>query len=90
MFVVIVIIAKNDYFGKGKWFCIAGAVLSFLTVPYTQFMFTHKILTASFTFKFPNFTYMIVGILISICGKGRGALWSKLLAKRRISNNYEN
>lgn len=24
LFVVTVIVAKNDYFGKGKWFCIAG------------------------------------------------------------------
>lgn len=45
-------------------------------------MFTHKTLTASFTFKFPNFTYMIVGILISICGLERGALWSKMFEKK--------
>lgn len=82
LFVVTVIVAKNDYFGRRKWFCIAGAALSFLTVPYTQFMFIHETETASFTFKFPNFTYMIVGILISICGLGIGVLWNKTLAKK--------
>ena len=77
LFVATVTIAKNDYFGKGKWFCILGAAITFLTVPYTQFVYIHETETATFTFKFPNVIYMIVGILIAVCGLGIGIIWRK-------------
>lgn len=82
LFIVTVIIAKNDYFGKGKWLCVIGAAITFLTVPYTQFWFTQE--TATYTFKFPNISYMIAGILISFCGLGIGVLQNKMLAKKQI------
>lgn len=82
LFIVTVTVAKNDYFGKGKWLCIAGAAITFLTVPYTQFLFTQETETAAFTFKFPNISYMVAGILISSCGLGTGILWNKVLAKK--------
>ena len=77
LFVATVTIAKNDYFGKGKWFCILGAAITFLTVPYTQFVYIHETETATFTFKFPNVIYMIVGILIAVCGLGIGIMWRR-------------
>lgn len=77
LFVVSVTVAKNDYFGKGKWLCIVGAAITFLTVPYTQFSVMQE--TASFTFKFPNISYMTAGILISFCGLGIGILWKRML-----------
>lgn len=82
LFGVTVTVAKNDYFGKGKWICVIGAALTFFTVPYTQFMFIHETESSIFTFKFPNFSYMAVGVLISICGLGIGVLWNKMLTKR--------
>ena len=54
LFAVTVTVAKNDYFGKGKWLCVVGAAITFLTVPYTQFLVTQETETATFTFKFPN------------------------------------
>ena len=77
LFGVTVTAAKNDYFGKGKWICVIGAALTFFTVPYTQFMFIHETESSIFTFKFPNLSYMAVGVLISICGLGIGVLWNK-------------
>lgn len=77
LFVATVTIAKNNYFGKEKWFCILGAAITFLTVPYTQFVYIHETETATFTFKFPNVIYMIVGILIAVCGLGIGIIWRK-------------
>lgn len=83
LFLATVTVAKNDYFGKGKWLCIVGAAITFLTVPYTQFLFTQETETATFTFKFPNITYMAAGILISSFGLGIGILWNKILAKNK-------
>lgn len=77
LFGVTVTAAKNDYFGKGNWICVVGAALTFFTVPYTQFLFIHETESSIFTFKFPNFSYMAVGVLISICGLGIGVLWNK-------------
>lgn len=54
LFVATVTNAKNNYFGKGKWFCILGTAITFLTVPYTQFVYIHETETATFTFKFLN------------------------------------
>lgn len=42
LFIVTVIVAKNNYFGNGKWVCVAGAAVTFLTVPYTQFFINKK------------------------------------------------
>lgn len=75
LFAATAIVGKNDYFGKGKWLCVAGAAITFLTVPYTQILITQE--TVAFTFKFPNISYMAAGILISSCGLGTGILWSK-------------
>lgn len=84
LLVITVIVAKNDYFGKGKWLCIVGAAISYLTVPYTRFLYMQEEETATFTFKFPNITYMVVGIVISMCGLGLGILWNHMLAKNNI------
>lgn len=70
-----VTVAKNDYWGDGNWFCVIGAAITFLTVPYT--VFVNEMSTATFTFRFPNFTYMAVGIIVSICGIVIGTLWRK-------------
>lgn len=84
LFTVTVAVAKNDYFGRGNWFCVLGAAITFLTVPYTQFLFTQETETAAFTFQFPNFSYMTAGILISVCGLGTGILWKKMMAKKQM------
>lgn len=84
LFILTVTVAKNNYFGKGKWLCVIGAAITFLTAPYTQFLFTQE--TAVFTFRFPNISYMLAGILISFCGLKVGILWNKILAKKHISN----
>ena len=71
-----VTVAKNNYWGKGNWFCVIGAAITFLTVPYTKYIEEAGI--ATFTFLFPNFAYMAVGILISVCGIGLGTIWNKI------------
>lgn len=78
LLVSTVTVAKNDYWGKGNWFCIMGAAITFLTVPYTEFV--EEMGTATFTFRFPNLMYMMVGIIVSICGIGIGNLWKKKIS----------
>ena len=75
LLVSTVTVAKNDYWGKGNWFCVIGAAITFLTVPYTEFV--EKMDTATFIFRFPNLMYMVVGIMVSVCGIGIGTIWKK-------------
>lgn len=76
--VTTAIIAGNDYWGKANWFSIPAAALVFLTIPYTQFA-PEKIAeanvetTAYFVFMWPNFGYMVVGMLVALCGFGIGS-----------------
>lgn len=81
LFVSTVTVAKNDYWGKGNWFCVMGAAITFLTVPDTKFI--EGIDTATFSFSFPNFMYMVVGIIVSIFGIGMGTLWKKKISARK-------
>lgn len=80
LLVSTITVAKNDYWGKGNWFCVLGAAITFLTVPYTEFV--EEMGTATFSFSFPNFMYMLVGIIVSICGIGIGTFWKKKASYR--------
>lgn len=78
LLVSTVTVAKNDYWGKGNGFCVIGAAITFLTVPYTEFV--EEMGTATFTFRFPNLMYMVVGIIVSIFGIGIGTFWKKKIS----------
>lgn len=73
-------VAKNDYWGKGNWLCVIAAAITFLTIPSTAWVQMAD--TAAYTFRFPNFPYMAVGIVISACGLTTGTIWRKLAAQR--------
>ena len=75
-----IIIAKNDFWGRGKWWCVVGAAITFLTIPYKQFVYVEDG-TATLTFQFPNVRYMLVGIIVSFCGIIVGSIWSKRIIK---------
>lgn len=75
LFISTVMTAKNDYWGKGNWLCVPVAAITFLTVPYT--VFSEEMGVTTFTFIFPNFMYMAIGIIISVCGILTGAFWRK-------------
>ena len=77
LLVSTVMVSKNGYWGKGNWLCVIAAAITFLTVPYTQYVEDLTAGTATFTFRFPNLMYMVVGIIISTCGIGIGNLWRK-------------
>ncbi len=79
LLVSTITVAKNNYWGKGNWFCVIGAAIMFLTVPYTQF--AEETGMIKFTFRFPNFTYMAIGILVALCGVGIGTIWHRKAEK---------
>lgn len=80
LFVATVTVAKNDYWGKGNWLCVVGTAITFLAVPYTEFVSEMGTGVATFTFLFPNVTYMMAGIIISTCGMTLGNLWRKRIS----------
>ena len=82
LLVSTVSVAKNDYWGKGNWLSVIAAAITFLTVPYTQYVEDLTAGTATFTFRFPNLMYMVVGIIISACGIGIGTLWRKKISSK--------
>ena len=75
-------VSRNDYWGKGNWFCVLCGAITFLTVPYTEYAVGTD--TAAFTFRFPNFPYMAIGAIVSLCGLGIGVMLRKASAKRSI------
>ena len=60
--------------------CVIAAAITFLTIPSTAWVQMAD--TAAYTFRFPNFPYMAVGIAVAVCGLAAGTLWRKLAAKR--------
>lgn len=83
LLVFTIMVGKNDYWGKQKWFCIIPVAISFFTVPYTKFLETQGI--ATYSFQFPNFPYMIIGIVIAACGIFIGSLLNR--KSRKIDAN---
>lgn len=75
LFVSTINVAKNDYWGKGNWFCVPGAAVTFLTIPCTRFI--EEAGSAMFSFQFPNPIYMLAGIAVSALGLVIGTFWRK-------------
>lgn len=78
---VTITVAKNDWWGRGNWFCVVGAAITFLTVPYTQFVLEEELVLLYY--RFPNIIYMIIGIVVAICGTVIGSLWKNKSLKRK-------
>lgn len=74
LLVTTIFIAKNNYWGKGNWFSVPVAGITYLTVPYTRFIEESEY--AMYTFRFPNFGYMLIGIIVAACGICVGSIWN--------------
>lgn len=80
LFAATVTVARNNYWGRGNWLCVIAAAITFLTIPYTEWV--QQADMATFTFRFPNLPYMAAGTVVSVCGLAAGTLWrNKLSAK---------
>lgn len=79
LLVSTITVSKNSYWGKAKWFCVIGAAIMFLTVPYTQY--AEEIGMITYSFCFPNFPYMAIGMIVALCGIGIGTIWNKKTEK---------
>lgn len=66
LLVTTIFIGKNNYWGKGNWFSVLIAAITYLTIPYTRFI--EESGYATYTFRFPNFGYMLIGIIVAACG----------------------
>lgn len=66
------IIAKKNYWGKANWFSTVITGIIFMTIPYTQYICGDE--TVTYVFKWPNFGYMAVGVVIALFGLGIGTL----------------
>lgn len=74
-FILSIIIGKNKYWKKGNLFCILLATITFYAVPKTSFIVEQDI--ATYSVQFPNFTYMVIGFIISSIGVFIGKFFSK-------------
>ena len=75
LLVTTIFIAKNNYWGKGNWFSVPVAAITYLTVPYTRFI--EESGYAMYTYRFPNFGYMFIGIIVAVCGICIGSFCNK-------------
>lgn len=80
LFLSTILVAKNDFLGKGNWICVIIGGITFFTVPYVNYVEEFDISTL--TFQFPNFPYMFIGVLISVCGIVLGTFWKKKLSSK--------
>lgn len=87
LFAATATVAKCDFWGRANWLCVPAAALTFLTIPYTQWV--QQADTAMFTFRFPNLPYMAVGAAIALCGLAAGMLWRRQAAKRTSSRKNQ-
>lgn len=75
LLVTTIFIGQNNYWGKGNWFSVLVAAITYLTVPYTGFI--EESGNATYTFRFPNFGYMLIGIVVAVSGICIGSFWNK-------------
>lgn len=80
LLITAICIGKNNYWGKGNWFAVLMAAVTYLTVPYTRF--AEESGTGTYTFRFPNFGYMLIGIIIAVCGISIGLFWNRKIKGR--------
>lgn len=80
LLVITVFIAKNNYWGKGNWFSVPVAAITYLTVPYTSFI--EELEEATYTFRFPNFGYMVIGVIVAAAGICIGSFLNKKIKKK--------
>lgn len=66
---------RNDWWGKGKWSLVAIFAILFLFVPQVSYEATAT--EATKNFMFPNFRYMIIGIVSSLVGLVAGMKFKK-------------
>ena len=82
LLVTTIFIAKNNYWGKGNWFSVLVAAITYLTVPYTRFI--EESGYATYTFHFPNFGYMLIGIIVAASGICIGSFWNKKIKINKV------
>lgn len=79
-----IFIGKNNYFGKWNWLCVLLGAVTYLAVPYASYSSQGE--STSITFMFPNFNYMVIGIIVAACGIFIGSMANKF--SRKAENNY--
>lgn len=82
--VTTIFIAKNNYWGQGNWFSVLVVAVTYLIVPYTRFI--EESGYAMYTYRFPNFGYMLIGIIVAVCGICVGSFWNKKIKIIKIEN----
>ncbi|MDO4777926.1 MAG: helix-turn-helix transcriptional regulator [Tissierellia bacterium] len=74
-FVVSLLIGKNDYWGRFKWFAAIAFGIMYMLAEYATFSMANNV---SFNkINMPNFSMMFTGMIISVIGIGIGHLMLK-------------
>lgn len=81
LLVAAIFIGKNNYWGKGNWLAVPAAAITYLTVPYTRYI--EETGNGAYTFRFPSFGYMLIGIIVAICGIGIGYFWNRKIKEKQ-------
>lgn len=79
LLITTIFITKNNEQGKGRWFSIPAAAITYFTVPYTEFIEDSE--TATYIFRFPDFGYMLVGMIVAVCGVCIGSFAHKKIKR---------
>lgn len=83
LLVTTIFIAKNDYWGKNNWLSVPAAAITYLTIPYTRFIEASGY--ATYTLRFPNFGYMLIGIIVAASGICIGSFLNKKIKEEKYT-----
>ncbi|MCD8108364.1 MAG: hypothetical protein LUE20_10465 [Oscillospiraceae bacterium] len=81
-FVLSILIAVNDYWGRCKWLSAVIFGIMYTLAEYATFKLANTFAFGSF--NLPNLTLWLIGAIISLAGLGIGTLVRILLRKKRM------
>lgn len=82
-FVISMLIGKNNFWGKAKWFTSVGFGIMYMLSEYATFSMANNVSFGKI--NVPQFSIIISGIIISLIGLGVGHLIYVIGKKRKVN-----
>lgn len=82
-FVISLLIGKNDFWGKQKWFAIIAFGVMYMLAEYATFSTANMVANSFSKINMPHFGMVLAGAIISAIGLGIGSLIDNIKSKHK-------
>lgn len=82
-FVISLLIGKNDFWGKQKWFAIIAFGVMYMLAEYATFSTANMVANSFSKINMPHFGMVLAGAIISAIGLGIGSLIGHIKSKHK-------